>query len=70
MAVLVAIEPDIVTSSKCRPVHVELAGKHSRGLVLVDWDEIYLKEKEHRKIEIILDLDQERTLAKETDCLK
>jgi purine nucleosidase len=37
LALAVAIEPGIVTHAQARPLTVELAGAHARGLTSVDW---------------------------------
>lgn len=44
LAMAVAIEPDIVQSSECRYIEVELAGHMTRGQTVVDWYNLTGKE--------------------------
>ncbi|CEP02074.1 Inosine/uridine-preferring nucleoside hydrolase domain-containing protein [Plasmodiophora brassicae] len=37
-ALMAALDPSVILESVIRPVHVELSGRFSRGLTIVDWD--------------------------------
>ena len=57
LAVAVALEPDIVTRAESHHVQVELAGVHTRGQTVVDWNDRSGKEP---KVKLILELDKTR----------
>ena len=57
LAMAVAIEPDIVTRRTARPMTVELAGAHARGLTSVDWGNL---SKQPANVDIVLEVDFER----------
>jgi inosine-uridine nucleoside N-ribohydrolase len=57
LALAVAIEPEIVTSSEKKHISIELHGSQTRGQTVVDW---YGRTQNPPNTEIILDLDQNR----------
>jgi purine nucleosidase len=57
LAVAVALEPDIVRKVEAHYVQIELAGHHTRGQTVVDWDD----QTEHEpNVNLVLELDMER----------
>ena len=57
LALAVAIEPEIVTSSEKKHISIELHGSQTRGQTVVDWSG---RNQNPPNTEIILDLDQKR----------
>lgn len=57
LAVAIAIEPDLVTTSESRAVAVELAGHHTRGQTTVDWFGLTGKSPH---VDIVLGVDADR----------
>ena len=57
LAMAVALEPDLVTKRTQRPVTVELAGAHARGLTSVDWAGL---TKQPATVDLVLEVDFER----------
>jgi purine nucleosidase len=57
LAMAVALEPDLVTERVQRPVTVELAGAHARGLTSVDWAGL---SKQPATVDLVLAVDFER----------
>ncbi len=57
LALAVAIEPEIVTSSEKKHISIELHGSQTRGQTVVDWSG---RTQNPPNTEIILDLDQNR----------
>jgi inosine-uridine nucleoside N-ribohydrolase len=53
----VALQPDIVTRCEHRHVAIELAGVHTRGATVVDWESRFGQAPNAR---IVLDVDQAR----------
>jgi len=57
LAMAVALQPDIVTSAEERHVAIELAGTHTRGATVVDWE---ARMGIAANARIVLDVDQAR----------
>ena len=57
LAMAVAIEPSIVTSSETHHVRVELNGRHTRGQTIVDWKD---RSGAEANANIILEVNKER----------
>lgn len=59
LAMAVMIEPEIVLESTKKFVGVELLGRYTRGMTVVDW---FGKSKQHPNVEIIQKINRERFL--------
>ena len=57
LAVAVALEPDIVRVAEAHHVQVELAGQHTRGQTVVDWDD---QSGRAPNVNLVLELDMGR----------
>ena len=57
LAVVVAIEPEIVTKAETHAVQIELAGKVTRGQSTVDW---WDRSGERPNANLVLEMDRER----------
>lgn len=57
LAMAVALQPDIVTRSEVRHVAIELAGAHTRGATVVDWES---RSGSPPNAHIVLDVDHAR----------
>lgn len=66
LAMAVAIDPAIVTRSEIRAVAVELDGRSTRGMTVVDWN---ARSGRAAQARIVLDVDQARFAALVRDAL-
>ena len=62
LAVAVALEPEIVLKAETHPVRIELAGQHTRGQMVVDWNDRTSQATSHAPcaVNLVLELDGER----------
>jgi inosine-uridine nucleoside N-ribohydrolase len=59
LAVAVALKPEIVSASALSHVTVELAGVHTRGMVVHDWfNSDHARDAEHTNCRVITAVDQ------------
>jgi purine nucleosidase len=62
LAVAVALEPEIVLKAETHPVRIELAGQHTRGQTVVDWNDRTSQASSHAPcaVNLVLELDKGR----------